>query len=416
MRGAEMIPETVRRPRRRRRSLSVVSTLAFALVALGCVPTTPGVPPPDLPAGVGVRWLQDTGGSLVGDEGTYSPSLDAFSLLGGTVTGPTPATPASITLPPTLLDLIGAISGTATAPDGTARLPWNGFAGEGISMTATDPTEGDWTLHFPGGSCKMATVGFLYQIQMVSPSPDGTKVAFRSTDFDGGSRIEVKGLVNGAECPPITAAQYQADSPTPSTAGQVLVWAPDSSALVYRVSRGGTGIEQLPAHAGSSASEVVAPSAGVIVPMGWSVENRLLYSRRTIEGGTPVWRLITWSIGGGPERVIDKASFPPAYPGYPTPLTRGALYAYLTYGYFVPGTNSIVYNDGSSTVTNSQGSTFPRYHVARRTDADGATSKAIRGTRPPLAWHQEALEDGAFEPPFDLIDVPNAEFVDRFVR
>ncbi len=362
-------------------------------------------------------WVRDTGGTLVGDDGDYSPSLDAYTLLDGAVVGPGPIDPLSFAVPPTIVDGFGGTSaGLLTAPDGTARLPWNGFAGEGITMETTHPYEGDWTLEFPGGSCLVATVGIYHQIQMISPSPDGTKVAVRSHDNDGGSRVSVAALVDGAICPSISIAGYHALASPPSSAGTVLVWAPDSSAVAYKVFRNGAGIEQLSASPGATPVQVVAPTTGGLVPMGWSVDDRLLYSRLEFEGGSPASWLITRAVVGGPERVIDTATLPTAFPGTVSPLTRGGLHRFLHYGYFVPGTTSIVYQHGSSSVTDSDGYAFPRFYVALEADADNAASKPILGSVPPLAWHQEALTEGSYSPPFDLIDVPNAEFIDRFIH
>jgi hypothetical protein len=264
----------------------------------------------------------------------------------------------------------------------------------------------------------VATVGRGYQIQMVSPSPDGTKVAIRSYDFDGNRTVELKSLVDGVSCPTITHATYSAQLTPSSWAGSVLVWAPDSSAVAYAISRDGegTGIARLPATAGPPAVDVVAPGPRGVLPLGWSIADRLLYATVSIEGGSPVSRLVTRALAGGPERVIDTAVLPTAFPGYVDPLTRDGLHQFLHYGYFVPGTNAIVYDHGSTTATDSDGYTFPRYYVALISDADAASSRPILGTKPPLTWHQEALSEGAFEPPFDLIDVPNAEFVGRFVH
>ncbi len=401
---------------RRHRSLTVVS-LVVALGAAACVPPTPTVPAPDLPAGVGVRWLRDTGGTIDGDDGAYSPAPDAYTLLDGTVVGPDPVDPLTVALPPTWFDLGDWSTGSRTAPDGTARLPWNGFAGEGITLVITGPYQDNWTLEFPGGSCSLGTVGQYYLIQMVSPSPDGTKVAVRSYDNDGRTTIAVMSLADGAACPTITYAGYQAQSSR--WAGTVLVWAPDSSALAYRIARGGegTGIAALEASPGAVPVDVIAPTntAGGLTPLGWSVDDRLLYTRLTLEDGSPVSRLVTRAVTGGPERVIDTATLPTAVPGYLSPLTIAGLHQFLHYGYFVPGTTTIVYQHGSSSVTDGDGYTFPRFYVARKADADNAASAPIGGSVPPLTWHQEALADKFF-PPFNLIDVPDAEFIDRFVH
>lgn len=158
-----------------------------------------------------------------------------------------------------------------------------------------------------------------------------------------------------------------------------------------------------------------AKTAGDVVPLGWSIDHRLLFRRVTIEGDQPISRLLTRAVTGGPERLINAATLPTAAPGFLSPVTRDGLQEFLHYGFFVPGTTSIVYQHGSENVTNGDGISFPRYHVALKADAENATSKPIQGSTPALAWHQEALADQA-DPPFQVTEVPNAEFVDRFIR
>ena len=149
-----------------RRSL-VVAVVAAAAVAGCTVPApAPTVPPPTLPTGVGVSWLRDVGGTNAGPPDLYTPSYDRYVTTAGGTTGPTTGPPPFPRLPipieSSLLDACtGCASGARQRPDGTARFPWNGYAGEGITWSETFNTL-DLAVHqltFPAGTCELGTLG-----------------------------------------------------------------------------------------------------------------------------------------------------------------------------------------------------------------------------------------------------------------
>lgn len=399
-------------PKRRTAIHPLVLLAVLALVAVACVPSPP---PPSLPSATGVQWIRDLGGTINEDGDAYLGDYRRFSLLGGVTSGPSAAITDSV-MPVTVANL-GFLNSSASRPDGTAMQPWNGFAGEGINLVAPPIGEGEWVLQFPGGSCSLGFVDQFSNIAMVSPSPDGTKAVVRRNQDGPVHRVQIVSLVDGGTCPEITSVQYVADFPDSgaAAAGNVFVWAPDSSAVVYSLRRAsdGMGIAQLAASSGATPVDVVAPTTGKVLPTGWSVADRILYSRTGIESGSFVSHIITRAVAGGPERVIDTATLPTEFPGFDSPLTIGGFQQFVHYGYFVPGTTSIVYQHGSSSVTDGDGYTFPRFFVALKADAGTGTSKPILGTKPPLTWHQEALMDTY---PAELIDVPNLEYVERFIH
>ena len=81
-----------------RRSAFVVALFAAVAIAGCTVPApSPTVPPPTLPAGVGVSWLRDVGGTYgrfkwrAPGQSFYTPSYDRYVTTAGGTTGPTTA-------------------------------------------------------------------------------------------------------------------------------------------------------------------------------------------------------------------------------------------------------------------------------------------------------------------------------------
>jgi len=160
---------------------SVAALAAVVLVMLAaCTPPVTPPPAPTLPTGTGVAWWKDAGGTIVEDFGgpTYRPAFQRWVTLGGTATGPGPVD-AGAALPAPYLAAFGF--NLPMYPDGTAKYPWNGFAGEGISA-ATNPNS--IVVAFPGGTC---TIGASLGVQVggITPSPDGTKLAYVGRDISG---------------------------------------------------------------------------------------------------------------------------------------------------------------------------------------------------------------------------------------
>jgi hypothetical protein len=416
--GGSAMGHTARSIGRRLRRVpgACVAGVALALAAAACVPPTPTVPPPTLPPDVGVQWIRDQGGTIVDD--VYQGDYRRFSLLDGVVTGPT-AGELSV-LPITFADR-GYLGGTFLRPDGTAKQPWNGFAGEGIDLDAPVLGEGEWVLQFPGGSCSLGWVDQFNYIVTVSPSPDGTKAVVRRNEDGPVHYISVVSLVDGGPCPIIRTERYSSDlsgTPTGASAGNAFVWAPDSSAVAYSLRQASDSLNhivQLPAIAGPATTDAVTPSANGLLPMGWSIGGRILFAEtRRAANGDVVSDLVTEPLGGGPTRLLDRAVESANW------FSRGTLtesdVPFAHYGYFVPGTTDIVYVDGSSTVTNSDGLTFPTYDIRLIADADHAIPKSIHGTPLPVQWHQEPVFDPPVPLPFTVTDVPNVELIERFVH
>lgn len=391
-----------RRGRRPGRGVAGAVIAPLALVAAACVPpSTPSVPPPALPAGVGVTWLRDSGGTYDPVDGRYTPAWQAWQTFDDGTTGPAPHAGAVVPPNPFLL--------ARTVPDGTARFPWNGFAGDGITMTNVADQD---RVVFPGGSCSVGDTGVELSDPAVIPSPDGTKVAVLRRDISfyvALTTVAVVALVDGPTCPQVSAATYGGivADPPPDTVyegavGQ-LVWSPDSSAVVFPVSHqpGNTrALDRLDASPSATVERILQPADTWVVPYGWSVADRLLFGEIDQTASGFVSRLVTTNLAGQARRTVDVATFRAA------PLLPSA-WAHL--GYFVPGTTSIVYGDGSTTVTNGDGRRFPWFQLRIVADAPGAQSAPLAGAASPLQWHHEG------QPPDDT-DLPNVELVDRFTH
>lgn len=379
------------KPGKSRRAALALVVGVSALVATACPP--PPLPSaPVLPVGVGVQWLRDVGGTLP-PSGSYQPSYQRWSVLGGVVNGPTPATlevlPATYWAQGAFIPLV---------PDGTARFPWNGFAGIGVT-DVTSPN-GIWTDHTvtgPAGSCVFTSTAS-NTIQGIVPSPDGSKVAIldRTTDWIGGpgpTRVTITGLVAG--CPSLSSMYYTAGGDR--VASPAFVWAPDSSGVLYPLvgPAGGGRIARLNATTGAAPQVVLDEgTAARVIPLGWSITNRMLFSRSVTTVGPPAIvtsTLETLPLAGGSRYLFDT-------------FTGSRSFQGGHFGYFVPGTTTVAYNDAGETRVNATGETVPWFRVRLYDDTTGGKGPLLP-VDPPFGWHDEAFGQ-----------MPNAEMVEGFVR
>ena len=365
---------------RRIRSSAALALVVASVLASSCTtPAPPSVPPPTLPGGVGVQWVRDVGGTYDPVTGDYAPAYDRYSVLDGTVTGPTPVGSGPVD-PPPVPNFFGG-----DRPDGSAKFPYNGFAGEGITMSGTNDI---FTLSFPGGNCQL----YGNAIEGVYPSPDGTMAAvFDGRPEDDGSLVAIVSLVDGVSCPGIVSEFYGYMAGVGAVARGPIVWAPDSTAVTFSVWHDPdesdiphtySTLERLEAATEANPVTVLPATTDDITPLGWSVADRLLVHRLPLAadpGATSITStLATLSASGGSVRNLSSLTFPLAS------ITRGIAAPFLHYGYFVPGTTSIVMN-GFQMVTNTDGLSMPWFQVQLIADATGACAGPILGSPPPLA-------------------------------
>ncbi len=391
-----------RSTRHLRRVAAVLTSVATAAIALAaCVP-------PAEPPWIGVEWVRDAGGTIDPLTGGYTPDLQRWVTKGGTTTGPLPG-------PPTLeiLDMFGALG--PILPDGTAKFPWNGFAGEGITVTPSTPGPyTEYVLHHPGGSCAVAWADADSRVQSVTPSPDGKLAAVvSSVSFGGGGQSQLEIVSLGAvDCPTVVSAQYSFlggfEPPSGYLVGSRVVWSPNSAAVAFPLTAAGnppagtgTSIMRLSASAGATPTPVLAPSEGCVSPSGWSVENRLML---TCLGPAPYQsRIITIPMGGGgTTNTID------SFTG-----TADTIGPFFHFGYYVPGTNTIVF-DKNLPVVNADGLLQAWSQVHTAYDVPFAQSTPITGSAPPLEWYPALKSDVL--PDYEYTDVPRWEFVMRLAR
>jgi hypothetical protein len=226
----------------------------------------------------------------------------------------------------------------------------------------------------------------------------------------------IEALTPGGDCPEIVRASYTFDDATDS--GELLdnpaiVWAPDSNAVLFSLldstvdrDRRPQRTMRLDATPGAVPTMVLDATAGCRLPLGWSVTNRVLFDCVRFNGsGTAETfhsTLETMAVTGGPRKVIDTANG--------TQVTTTPFWAFH-FGYFVPGTSTVVYNDGSILYPNPNGN-IPWYRVHLYDDTTGDET-AILGTDPAVTTHLEALPD---RQPTTSTNIPNAEMVERFTR
>ena len=388
----------------------IATGLAVLLVAAACT-----VPPPSVDPTVGVVWDRDAGGTFDAGSSTYTAAWEQYVTMAGVTTGPTPVSPPpGVAIPEPVPPTIPVPVLSFFSPDGTARFPWNGLAGEGISLDYSFPR---YSITFPGGTCELLELAMGLTLLGVMPSPDGSKVAFltRNVDIPGGfeSEVRISSLVDGGDCPLVTSARHEF---TPGVGGEAannpaLVWRPDSSSIVYAAQKAVPAddmtLYRLGAVPGASAIGIYGAGDGeYLTPLGWSVTDRILLNVRPPGSfAALVSTLETMRAFGGGRRLIDRATLT----SNTASLGLGNLS--LHYGYFVPGTTTIVFNDGSTRVTNADGYSFPWFQVHVITDVDYGRSGPLTGVAPPLVWHEASLGPG-----LAVTDVPNVELVERFAR
>jgi hypothetical protein len=384
-----------------RRLASVLTAVTTVLVV------SSACAPPAQPPWVGVEWIRDTGGTIDPVPQVYTPAFQRYVTEGGATTGPTPVSP---------LDALGSLLANPVLPDGTASYPWNGFAGEGISTTEYRPGPYvEWTLHHPGGSCVIGSADADSRLSSVTPSPDGQLAAVvTSVEFGGAGQSTIRIVSLGASgCPTVVSANYDFQSSSEPTSGYLVggrvVWSSNSADVAFPLTAAGssapgtgTSIMRLSASAGSTPTPVLAATEGCITPSGWSVENRLVLT--CLGPAQYQTRIITIPMsGGGTTNTID------SFVG-----TADTVGPYFHSGYYVPGTNTIVF-EKVLPVVNSDGLRQAWSQVHTAYDVPFAPSTPITGSAPPLTWHP-ALRNDQTVPPYDYTDVPNWEFIARLAH
>lgn len=402
------------RPRQNRRVTTTASAaLMVAAMAVGtsCFPdpvTHPAAP--TLPTGIGFDWIRDTGGTT-SEGGTYTPGYSQLRLLDGVVEGPTPVAPSATAFGPAAARSI-AMYNIPIFPDGTARFPWNGFAGEGITTevsTATTPTGTTTTYDVTGagGTCSFTNESTTHPTRKVSaaiPSPDGTKLAVYSQyqDFDAANVTWMSIHDLDDTCALRSERSYNWSSYIDVSGERILssmtVWAPDSSEVLYPVgwptSGGSSRVDRLGVNGVPTPSVVLSDSDSTLFPLGWSPAGRVLVTRQTHGTGvtTTSSSIETVPVDGGAPKVIDAKTSA-------APMTEFATH----FGYFVPGTSQVLYTGGPRTTTLG-GSVWAWPQIRLHDDATGGDGP-VAETDAPLATHTTFGGE-----------VPNVEFIERFVR
>jgi len=376
-------------------------------LAAACVPQ-PAVP--TLPAGTGIQWVRDVGGTP-NENGTYQEAYSHFTLLDGVATGPTPVATPFFPLTSTAGPAYASF-GIPVFPDGTTKFPWNGFAGEGIT-TATTVDAGTTTYDVTGagGTCRFTNVSGMYASSRTSaaiPSPDGTKLAV-FTRFDDVEASAISTYLSiyalGASCTRLANVSYRWSGYAGANTGDTIVssltvWSPDSSAILFPLNPAstptGTRLMRLDVAAGSTPTVVLDSPTSTVLPLGWSPTGRVLIVRTGRSTTTPPtgWTsLETLPIGGGHTKVFDVLTSA-------VPSARAEFHV----GYFVPGTSQVLYSGGTRTATASDGRvvSWPQFRIYDDlTEADAV----VPGTDAPLAWHDT--------PSGPLL---NGEFLERFIH
>lgn len=389
-----------------RRSHSIRAAVAAAAIAATTACPPPEPPPPTMPADVGVEWVRDIGGAP-NEYDPYVESYGRFRVLDGVRTGPTPVVGNYIPLTPTLGAEFAQFS-LPVFPDGTAKFPWNGFAGEHVTTTTTTAEAVTYEVTGPTGSCTFVNGGFdgpSFRTIAAIPSPDETKLAVyrQLIDSDANELItEILIAPLDGTCETISFTRHERTLEGSESTGEQIVspfavWSPTSSSIVFTVGRPAPlpdeRLYRLDATPGAVAQVVAYPADATIVPLGWSITDRLLAVIQTGGPAAPQRTIVTLPSAGGATTLVDRW----------TGEFRLAEFS-THYGYFVPGTTKVVYADATRTAVNAQGQTvaWPRFRLFD--DATGA-SGSLEGADSPLMWHTT---------PFG--DAPNVEWLDRFVR
>jgi len=378
--------------------------------AVACIQPTP--PPPALPSGTGVQFLQDAGGTFDTSTGQYSPLMNRYVFRNGSLSAPVAAGDSWFLNSPGPLAVAALASiGVPLLPDGTARYPWNGFAGEGVtSSTVTTGIGNAYEVTAPGGTCSLDPYpGF--KLLGISPSPDATKLAVLSDDVDvpGGSFTFVDMYaVDSGGCSLLTHVQYINTGGEPNTrpSNPAFIWSPSSTAILYSLTQSATqatSVVRLEATSGSAPTAVAGIASGCVVT-GWSGADRVLLDCIPT-GQAASSKIESQPLAGGSPRVLDNLNAPSV------PTTSTASLGAYHVGYYVPGTTTLVYNSGSKRVTNSDGDTFAQIRARIVADVSGSVSGSLTGTSPPVIWHTDSTSDGTA-----TTQVPTMQLVERFTH
>ncbi len=397
----------------RRGRLTVAAVASAVVLAAGCFPPEPS-PAPSLPAGVGVSWLRDAGGQIVEDFGgpAYREAFERRITLDGVTTGPSQVTiPGAFPAP--WWGVFGFDLGSASFPDGTAKFPWNGFAGEGITATTTPQSI---EIAHPGGACTIgASMGLV--VGGLSPSPDGTKLAFVGVDISGLGGftiawVTILDLTDFGPCSSVTSfvVDFSPQAPADHPTSGLVVWSPGSDAIAFPLAAQGGSLQQrivrMDAAAGAAPVTVLHQADGCWVPLGWSIADRMLLSCvRELPGNPATVRstLETMPVAGGIRQVIDTADA--------SAITTATANTHLNhFGYFVPGTTTIVFNDGSE-MSHTEDGSVPWYRMRLHDDSTGGEG-SLTADEPHFATHDEPL----LSDPGQTTSIPNVVMVERFVR
>ena len=151
--------------------------------------------------------------------------------------------------------------------------------------------------------------------------------------------------------------------------------------------------DRLDAVAGGAASPVFDEPGSQVMALGWSAGGRILIARgkTSTSPASSSSSLETLAVNGGPAKAISVLSSSVAR------FDAGV-------GFFVPGTQTVVYVGGSETATNVTGQKFYRAEL-RLFDDIANGDGPLAGAELPLLWHQQ-----------DGVDVPNSVALDAFAR
>lgn len=329
---------------------------------------------------------------------TASAALMVAAMAVGTSCFPDPVTPpAAPTLPTGIgFDWIRDTGGT-TSEGGTYTPGYSQLRLLDGVVEGPTPVAPSATAFGPAAARSIA----MYNIPIF---PDGTKLAVYSQyqDFDAANVTWMSIHDLDDTCALRSERSYNWSSYIDVSGERILssmtVWAPDSSEVLYPVgwptSGGSSRVDRLGVNGVPTPSVVLSDSDSTLFPLGWSPAGRVLVTRQTHGTGvtTTSSSIETVPVDGGAPKVIDAKTSA-------APMTEFATH----FGYFVPGTSQVLYTGGPRTTTLG-GSVWAWPQIRLHDDATGGDGP-VAETDAPLATHTTFGGE-----------VPNVEFIERFVR